>query len=192
MSGVSTFHEMDTPLFLTLEILMNLKIDVCIRNKSTTDRHFLLGLAKNPDLGKNTNVVYIYSLVGETVNYPDMPGHVIYIGEAGRKTEPTGKRFGQHISSKADTGGDLGTIYALSRYYWLGKPIRLQVFTIESRDERKALERSLLNAHVKMYGALPMCQGTTGDNYKTSSISNMTINQEHLDLLSQLDSKAEE
>jgi hypothetical protein len=173
-------------------MLMKLILDVRIQNESTDNRDILLKLAKNSKLGKNTNVVYIYSLVGDSVNYPIKSGNVIYIGEAGRASEPTGKRFGQHISTKEDTGGDLGAIYALSRYYWLGKTIRLQVFLVESKDDRKTLERDLLNAHVKMYGSLPMCQGTTGGNYKTSVLSNMTINGEHLDLFAKLDSKAEE
>jgi hypothetical protein len=32
------------------------------------------------------------------------------------------------------------------------------------------MERLLLNAHVKEFGALPICQGTTGGNYTASSL----------------------
>lgn len=157
-------------------------IDICIQTGSKKDRQYLLGRARDPRLGKNSNVVYIYALVDESVNYPNKLGHVIYIGEAGRPKEPTGKKFGQHISTGPNTGSDSGTIYALSRYYWLGKRIRLQVLLVESKDERKNLERCLLNAHVKEYGALPIGQGTTGDNYKTSEISTLFVPEDQLEL----------
>ena len=158
-------------------------IDICIRNESKTNRQYLLNLARDPKLDKNTNVIYIYSLVGEAVNYPIKCGHVIYIGEAGRSSEPTGRRFGQHISKEASVGGDSGTIYALSQYYWLGNQIRLRIFLVESREKRKEHERSLLRAHVKEYGALPICQWTTGENYKTTELSTLTITNDHRALI---------
>lgn len=158
-------------------------IDVCIQNRSQTDRQFLLDRARDLELGMNVEVVYIYALADETITYPEKLGHVIYIGEAGRSKEPTGKRFGQHISTAENTGGDLGTIYALSRYYWLGKRIRLQILLVESNEDRKKLERNLLMAHVKEYGALPICQGTTGENYKTSSLSSLIVHESQLALL---------
>lgn len=157
-------------------------IDICIQNGSQTDRQYLLDRVRDPMLGKNASIVYIYALVDEMVNYPNKPGHVIYIGEAGRPKEPTGKRFGQHISTEVNAGGDSGTIYALSRYYWLGKRIRLQVLLVESKEERKNIERCLLNAHAKEYGALPICQGTTGDNYKTSELSTLIVPEDQLSL----------
>lgn len=141
-----------------------------------------MDIVHDTKLGQNTSVVYIYALVDEKINYPNKPGYVIYIGEAGRANEPTGKRFGQHISTGESKGGDSGTIYALSRYYWLGKSIRLQIFLVESKPKRKEQERSLLNAHVKEYGALPICQGTTGDNYKTTVLSALTIPPDQLAL----------
>lgn len=162
---------------------MNPHIDICIKHGSETARQYLLDRVRDPMLGRNANVVYIYALVDETVNYPNKPGHVIYIGEAGRPTEPTGKRFGQHISTGPSNGGDSGTIYALSRYYWLGKPIRLQIFLVDSKETRKEQERCLLNAHVKEYGALPICQGTTGENYKTTFLSTLTVSPAHLALI---------
>ena len=157
-------------------------IDVCIQNRSQTDRQYLLDRVRDPELGMNADVVYIYALADETINYPNKLGHVIYIGEAGRSREPTGKRFGQHISTEENTGGDLGTIYALSRYYWLGKRIRLQILLVESKEDRKELERHLLIAHVKEYGALPICQGTTGDNYKTSALTTLIVPEGQLAL----------
>lgn len=161
---------------------MNLHMEICIKSGSEKDRQCLLDRVRDPRLGQNANVVYIYTLVDETVNYPNKRGHVIYIGEAGRSTEPTGKRFCQHISETESKGGDSGTIYALSRYYWLGKCIRLQIFLVESKEKRKDQERSLLNAHVKEYGALPICQGTTGANYKTTVLSALPVSSEQLAL----------
>lgn len=158
-------------------------IDIFIQNGTKIDRQYLVGRVRDVELGKNSSAVYIYSLADETVNYPNKPGHVLYIGEAGRLNEPTGKRFGQHISTGESVGGDLGTIYALSRYYWLGKRIRLQVFLVKD-GQRKVHERDLLLAHVKEFGTLPMCQGTTGTCYTTNRMSALVTSQDHLALFS--------
>ncbi len=159
-------------------------IDILIQNKTDCDRRNLLGLARDKNLGINANVVYIYSLTDEAANYPNKSGHVVYIGEAGRSSEPTGKRFAQHISTSITKGRDTGTIYSLSRYYWLGKRIRLQIFLIDSSGDRKKTERELLNAHVKEFGSLPICQGTTGLNYSTTVLSNFVVSEMQLNLFS--------
>jgi hypothetical protein len=150
-------------------------IDVIIQKGTDTDRQYLLNRVRDTSLGGNVSVVYIYELVNESVNYPNKSGHIIYIGEAGRTSEPTGKRFSQHISTGPYVGGDSGTIYSLSRYYWQGKSIRLKVFITKNRQDRKIFERDIINAHVKEYGSLPICQGTTGSNYKTSVLSSMVV-----------------
>lgn len=93
---------------------MTLHLDINIQFGTPIDRQYLLGLTRSPDLGVNSHVVYTYSLVEESVGYPNREGMVVYIGEAGRSTEPTGKRFGQHISTKADEGATLGR-YMLCR-----------------------------------------------------------------------------
>jgi len=162
---------------------MTLHADVCIQNGTKIDRKYLLDCVRDAALGKKSHVVYIYSLVNDSVSYPNKAGNVIYIGKAGRESESTGKRFAQNISTGQDEGGDSGSIYALSRYYWLGKPIRLKIFLLKSKQERKDAERQLLNVHVKEFGALPICQGTTGDNYKTSYLANLKITPEQLALL---------
>jgi hypothetical protein len=74
-----------------------------------------------------------------------------------------------------DKGADNGTIYALSRYYWQNKKIRLRIYCIDESKDRKAIERELLSVHVKLFGALPICQGTTGSNYTTTFIENLDI-----------------
>jgi hypothetical protein len=157
-------------------------LDICIQKDSPTNRQRLLDMARDAKLAVNASVVYIYSLADETVNYPNEPGHVIYIGEAGRPTEPTGKRFAQHISTSKNQGGDTGTIYSLSRYYWHGKKIRLQVLHIDDNSTRKTIERELISAHVKKFGALPICQGSTGKNYGTTFLSNLKIAEDHISL----------
>lgn len=159
-------------------------IDIFIQDKTDCDRGNLLNLVRDENLGINANVVYIYSLADEVVNYPNKSGHVIYIGEAGRASEPTGKRFSQHTSTSINKGRDSGTIYSLSRYYWLGKRIRLQIFLIDSDGNRKKVERELLNAHVKEFGSLPICQGTTGSNYSTTAMSNIAVSEIQLTLFS--------
>lgn len=152
-------------------------IDVFIQKETDCDRQYLLDRVRDPKLGKNVSIVYIYALADEFVNYPEKLGHTIYIGEAGRPTEPTGKRFSQHVSTSPTKGADTGTIYSLSRYYWQGKRIRLQVFLINTADQRKKIERELLNSHVKEFGSLPICQGTTGDNYSTTTLSSLDISE---------------
>ena len=159
-------------------------IDIFIQNNSDCDRRYLLSLVLDENLGVNTNVVYIYSLADEVANYPNKSGHVIYIGEAGRSSGPTGARFAQHISTSTTKGGDTGTIYSLSRYYWLGKRIRLKIFLIDGLGSRKKTERELLNAHVKEFGSLPICQGTTGLNYSTTALSNLVVSEVQLNLFS--------
>lgn len=150
-------------------------IDIHIQKDTQVNRQYLVDRARDTSLAKDANIVYIYALAEETVNYPNEPGHVIYIGEAGRPTEATGKRFAQHISTSESQGGDTGTIYSLSRYYWRGKKIRLQIFHVDDGYARKAIERNLISAHVKKFGALPICQGTTGKNYGTTFLSNLDI-----------------
>ena len=157
-------------------------IDVIIQKGTDVNRQYLVDRVKDSELRKDISVVYIYLLVDENVNYPNKRGQTIYIGEAGRPSEPTGKRFGQHISTEEAKGGDTGTIYSLSRYYWLGKPIQLKVFLIPDRDERKLVERRLLNAHVKEFGSLPICQGTTGSNYGTKLLSELSVSETDLAL----------
>jgi len=150
-------------------------IDVIIQNGSEINRQYLVDRVRDITLGRDVSVVYIYLLPDEFVTYPNKRGQTIYIGEAGRPSEPTGKRFGQHISTEENKGGDTGTIYSLSRYYWQGKRIQLKIFLMPNRDKRKKVERRLLNAHVKEFGSLPICQGTTGSNYGTKFLSELVV-----------------
>lgn len=159
-------------------------IDVLIQKGTNHDRQYLLDRVRDTELSTNASVVYIYTLEDEEISYPEKPGHVIYIGEAGRPSEPTGKRFAQHVSTSPSKGSDSGTIYSLSRYYWQGKRLRLQVFLVENRKERKKTERALINSHVKEFGSLPICQGTTGANYSTTSLFSLVVPKELLILFS--------
>ncbi len=159
-------------------------IEVFIQKDASCNREYLLNLAKNEFLGIGASVVYIYSIADEPINYPNKPGNVLYIGEAQRSLEPTGKRFAQHISSSENKGGDSGTIYSLSRYYWQGKRIRLRIFLLDATADREKTERDLLLAHVKDFGALPICQGTTGSNYRTTALFTYAASEMHLSLLS--------
>ena len=153
-------------------------IEAIIQRGSDTDRQFLLDLRSDDRLGAGVNVVYIYYLENEAITYPNETGKIIYVGEAGRPSEATGIRFCQHTSTAINSGGDSGTIYCLSNYYWMGKSIKLKVFIVNSKEERKRIEREFLLAHVKKFGALPICQGTTGQNYKTSNIVAMDISED--------------
>lgn len=52
----------------------------------------------------------------------------------------------------------------MHKYYWNGIKISLDIYELGNitNDERKAKERDLINAHIKIYGALPIAQGTSG------------------------------
>ena len=159
------------------DCLVNPYIDVFIQKETDCNRQYLLDRTNDSELGENASVVYIYSLVDECINYPEKHGHVIYIGEAGRSNQATGKRFAQHVSTSPTKGADSGTIYSLSRYYWQGKRLRLQVFLVKNISQRKKIERILIKSHVKEFGSLPICQGTTGVNYLTNTLLSLNIQE---------------
>jgi len=152
-------------------------IEITIQKGSTCNRKTLLDLKNNEKLGDNVDVIYIYSLKGEEVEYPQEGCKIIYIGEAGRK-EKTGTRFSQHISTDENTGNDTGTNYTLSHYYWSGKKLYLQIFILDTKNNssyRKSIESQLLKAHLKKYGSLPIAQGASGKNYTVSSIKGLVV-----------------
>lgn len=134
---------------------------------TSNDRDLLLTLKdKNHKnyIGEKTSVIYVYSLVDSDIQYPNKSGKVLYIGETCKKANPTGLRFSQHIQSN-DKGGRGGTInYTLHRYYWNGAKLSLDIFEVgDVTDlERKKIESDLIHSHIKIYGSLPIAQGTSG------------------------------
>jgi len=155
------------------------------KDNASSNRDALLQLKGHNSLGDGVDVIYIYSLVDDEISYPNCKGKVIYIGEAGRK-EKTGTRFSQHISTSETTGGDTGTNYTISRYYWLGKKLRLRVYVLDSTNNdvlRKSIELQLFQQHMKLFGALPIAQGASGGNYGVSLINKLSIPKELQSLL---------
>ena len=140
-----------------------------IQKESDYDRSKLKNLISI--LNKYTKVVYIYSLEDEKINYPKEKGNIIYIGEACREEESTGKRFTQHISTDCNKGGDTGSNYTISMYYWSGKKLRLKIYELSNDDNTKDKEKELIKCHVKEYGAKPIGQGVTGANYTIDNLS---------------------
>ncbi len=162
-------------------------IELNIQKGTSKNRKELLELQNHSLLSDGVDLVYIYYLMEEEISYPNKNGSIIYIGEAGRKKEATGKRFSQHISSEQNKGGDTGTNYTLSRYYWLGKKIKLRIFLLDSKNNsilRKSIEKQLLQAHLKIFGALPIAQGASGSNYKVSQIEEIKFPDVILKLIS--------
>lgn len=153
--------------------LMKLYKKIEIKLNSSVSRSALLDLINDCNIGVGVSVVCIYKLIDSVVGYPEQEGNIIYIGESKRLSESTAKRFSQHISTRPNKGADSGTIYSLSRYYWLDKKISLEIFLVDekNKEDGKIIEKKLLFAHVKKFGALPICQGATGQNYSTSSIA---------------------
>lgn len=151
--------------------------DINIQKGNNSDRQQLLNLKSDSKLGDGVDVVYIYSLIDESINYPNKLGNVIYIGEAGREKK-TGTRFSQHICTEEFKGGDTGTNYTLSRYYWIGKKINLKIYILGSKNNskaRKSVESQLFQHHLKVFGAHPIGQGASGESYRVSLINEIEI-----------------
>lgn len=136
-----------------------------ISERAAFNRTHLLELRKDSRLKAQTHLVYVYELgeSEELVNYPRRPGYVLYVGEACRKTLPSGGRFGQHVSSSLEVGRDPGSNLTLSQYYHLGKTLVLTIYRV-SDQERKQREKDLLVWHLRTYGAMPIAQGASGEN----------------------------
>lgn len=159
---------------------MNLYKEFIICKNTDNNRKVLLELSRDEKLSKNVEVVYVYLIKNKIINYPLQDGQILYIGEACREMEPTGKRFSQHISTKKDKGADNGSNYTLSMYYWNNNEIILRIYLIE-KGNRKDIETQLLKLHMKKYGSLPIAQGSTGENYTIDNINKTT--EEYQELL---------
>lgn len=138
-----------------------------IQLNTPCDRNLLLTLKDKNHvnyIGKNVNVIYIYSLVESEIQYPNKEGKVLYIGEACKKKDATGLRFSQHIASTQNGGRGANINYSLNKYYWNGIRIAIDIYEIKKATdkERKQIEKYLINSHIKIYGALPIAQGTSG------------------------------
>jgi len=125
------------------------------------DRSELLKLEKNPKLIASNGVVYIYSLVNQTVNYPNRPGKTLYIGEAYRNGGLTGARF-RHISSDTLEANDSNSNWTLTTYYENGLALKLVIYTVRLADERFVFESLLIKKHMVKYGCQPIAQGSSG------------------------------
>lgn len=134
---------------------------------TTEDRSVLENLKNKSHssyINKSINVIYIYSLVDSYIPYPNKKGRVVYIGESCKHSQPTGLRFSQHIASKEVGTRGRNINYTLHKYYWNGVKLSLDIYDVGdvTREERKTIERDLINAHIKIYGAPPIAQGTSG------------------------------
>ncbi|EGR2323510.1 hypothetical protein D0267_12465 [Vibrio alginolyticus] len=150
-------------------------LELTIQKGTLEDRKKLLSLKNEAMLGGGVDLIYVYSLVDEVINYPSQDGSIIYIGEAGRERK-TGTRFSQHISTEENIGGDTGTNFTISRYYWLGKKLKLEIYVLDSQRNkvaRKSIESQLFQLHLRRFGALPIGQGASGDNYKVTLINSL-------------------
>jgi hypothetical protein len=152
---------------------MQLLHDLDIKKGGPKNRSDLLRLKKDKNLGIGAKVVYIYSLKDETINYPLKNGNIIYIGEACRPEQETGIRFAQHVSYKSNKGGDTGSNYTISKYYWLNKILNLKIYTLSESENNKEIEKLLLQKHIKEYGALPIAQGAGGENFTIDIIESL-------------------
>jgi hypothetical protein len=140
------------------------------------DRQYMLNLRRSPLLGMGVEVVYIYSLVNDRINYPIKEGTVLYIGEAKRNNEPTGVRF-QHIAKSKIEGANSVNNYTLTQYYYEGYKMKIQIYKVPKNIDRYLLENLLLTLNLYEFGARPMAQGSTGDSCKIKIVNE--IAQQH-------------
>jgi hypothetical protein len=148
-------------------------ISINIQKDSNVNRNYLLSLRKDNRLQADSRIVYIYSLDGEYFSYPREKSEIIYIGEACRSSEATGERFGQHISTDSEHGGDFGSNYTLSYYYYSNKKLRLDIFCLRKDVNQKDVEKKLLQWFVKTHCSQPIAQGTCGENYTINCLNNV-------------------
>ena len=159
---------MNTSLRTILQpYLLNIQdnhISVSIQNGTDSNREKLLSLWRDKRLKEKTRIVYVYSLVDESFLYPKGESKIIYIGEAYREKAPTGKRFGQHIATSGNQGGDTGTNYTLTYYYYANKKIQLDIYCLKNINQ-KNVEKKMLQWFMKKYCSQPIAQGASGKNY---------------------------
>ena len=134
---------------------LNLIFDMVITDNS----NYLDKIRKIPKLKENSKVVYIYSYIDNTINYPFKNGKIIYIGKAHRQKDSTAKRFSQHFSEN-----DTGSNRALINIKDSNKKIRLQIFQIKDLNESE-VEMMLFQWHIKEFGALPIAISAGGKNF---------------------------
>lgn len=140
-------------------------ISVSIQNGTDSNREKLLSLWRDKRLKEKTRIVYVYSLVDESFLYPKGESKIIYIGEAYREKAPTGKRFGQHIAASDNQGGDTGTNYTLTYYYYANKKIQLDIYLLKKSINQKNVEKKMLQWFMKKYCSQPIAQGASSKNY---------------------------
>jgi len=152
---------------------MRKAIEVEFQINTEEDKSILSVISKNEELKVNTHCVYVYSLADDDILYPIEKGKVIYIGEAWRQNEPTGKRFTGHITKTSNEGNNFTTNRAISSYYYSGFKLKLEVYCLDNvntEQARKEQEKKLYTLHAKKYGALPIGQGSTGENYTPENL----------------------
>ncbi|KAF2391712.1 hypothetical protein [Pseudomonas frederiksbergensis] len=154
----------------------------CIIKKGTScDRAFLNSLAKNPLMGNDAPLVYIYAL-GSTepsIPYPKAIGRTIYIGETQRKSG-SWRRFPAHFSGSLTGGVSTQINHTLSIYYHAGVALHLRIFKVNDGHATTEAERVLLRSHLHTFGAYPLGQGGTGKSNTPSEVSRLFIAQKEL------------
>jgi hypothetical protein len=160
---------------------MRIVADFTFQYESGSDKRVLYSLSHHEELVAGAHCVYVYSLAEAEIPYPNAAGSVIYIGEVCRVNEPSGKRFGGHISKSLTAGNNYTTNHTVTAYYYARRKLRLQIYRLdacEAHKDRKLQEKRLIAAHVKRFGAQPIGQGTTGPSYTPKAISKLALRLE--------------
>lgn len=152
-----------------------------IQQDTSFDRAALNSLAKHPEMGANSPLVYIYSLTPDApfIPYPKGPGRTVYIGETQRETG-SWRRFPAHFSASLTEGLSTLINHTLSIYYHAGTALHLRIFKVTDGRATTEAERILLRAHLHSFGAYPLGQGGTGKDNTPSEISRLFLEQEDL------------
>jgi len=157
-------------------------LQIKVQKETHEDRAALSSaVSKNPDMGKNSPLVYIYSLLDSEpfVPYPRGPGRTIYIGETCRKTG-SWRRFPAHFSPSQEEGLSTLINHTLSTYYHSGIALDLRVFKVNDGRSTKEAEKIMLRAHLHTFGAYPLGQGGTGKDNTPKEVSRVFSEQREL------------
>lgn len=153
-----------------------------VQKRTGEDRAALSAVvSRHLEMGKNSPLVYIYSLANSEpfVPYPKGPGRTVYIGETCRETG-SWRRFPAHFSPSPEKGLSTLINHTLSTYYHSGTALNLRIFKVIDGRSTKDAERIMLRAHLHTFGAYPLGQGGTGKDNTPKEVSRLFLDQREL------------
>lgn len=85
-------------------------------------------------------------MINNKIEYPLKDGNTLYIGETGRRKEPTVERF-NHIHTNLEQANNYCDNYTLIVYYNKNEKTKLAIYLVKSKSERRMVKRLLVKKH---------------------------------------------